>query len=50
MENLKANDVSLTEEEVVALETELNACTFYGHRGHVEMEQNLTFAFSKQNQ
>ena len=48
LENLKASEVSLTEEEFSALESALNACTVYGHRGHVETEQNPTFAFSKQ--
>ena len=47
LENLKACEVSLTE-EFSALESALNACTVYGHRGHVETEQNPTFAFSKQ--
>ena len=49
LENLKASEVSLTDEEFAALESALNACTVYGHRGHVETEQNPTFAFSKQD-
>ena len=49
LENLKASEVSLTEEEFSALESALNACTVYGHRGHVETEQNPTFEFSKQD-
>lgn len=39
LENLGAWNVSLTEEEFRELETALNACTVYGHRGHVETEQ-----------
>lgn len=50
LENLKASEIALTEEEFSALETALNACAIYGHRGHVETEQNATFAFNKQNQ
>lgn len=49
LENLKASEVSLTDEEFAALESALNACTVYGHRGHVETEQNPTFGFSKQD-
>ncbi len=39
LENLGATDVELTNEEFNALETALNACTIYGHRGNVESEQ-----------
>lgn len=48
LENLKASEVSLTDEEFSALESALDACTVYGHRGHVETEQNPTFEFTKQ--
>ena len=50
LENLRASEVSLTAGEFSALEAALNGCAVYGHRGHVETEQNPTFAFSKQNQ
>ena len=49
LENLKASEVELTKAEFSALEQALEACTVYGHRGHVETEQNPTFDFSKQN-
>lgn len=39
LENLGACNVTLTDEEFAALESALNACTVYGHRGHVESEQ-----------
>lgn len=39
LENLGACRVSLTAEEFAALERALDACTVYGHRGHVESEQ-----------
>lgn len=39
LENLGACRVSLTEQEFCALEAALDACTVYGHRGHVESEQ-----------
>lgn len=48
LENLKASEVELTEAEFTALEQALEACKVYGQRGHVETEQNPTFAFSKQ--
>lgn len=48
LENLQACQVELTAEEFSSLEQALDACTVYGHRGHVETEQNPTFAFSKQ--
>lgn len=31
--------MELTDDEFRKLETALNACTVYGHRGHVETEQ-----------
>lgn len=40
LENLAACNVSLTDEEFGALETALDSCTVYGHRGYVETEQN----------
>lgn len=49
LENLKASEVELTEAEFAVLEQALQTCKVYGHRGHVETEQNPTFAFSKQN-
>lgn len=39
-ENLGAWNVELTKEEFSELEAALDACTVYGHRGHVESEQN----------
>ena len=48
LKNLRASEVKLTEDEFSSLEQALNACTVYGHRGHVETEQNPNFAFSKQ--
>lgn len=47
LENLGASEVKLTEAEFSSLEQVLNACTVYGHRGHVETEQNPTFAISR---
>lgn len=44
LENLGACRVELTDEEFNELETALNACTVYGHRGINESEQNT---FSK---
>lgn len=38
LENLSAWDVSLSNEEFSELEAALNACTVYGHRGHIESE------------
>ncbi len=49
LENLQASQVKLTDEEFALLEQALDACTVYGHRGHVETEQTPVFAFSKQN-
>lgn len=49
LENLEASEVELAETEFTALEKALDACKVYGHHGHVETEQNPTFAFSKQN-
>ena len=49
LENLRASEVKLTEDQFSSLEQALNACTVYGQRGHVETEQNPTFAFSKQH-
>lgn len=49
LENLQASQVKLAEEEFASLEQALDACVVYGHRGHVETEQNPTFAFNKQN-
>lgn len=40
LENLGAWNVELTKNEFEQLETALNACKVYGHRGHVETEQN----------
>lgn len=40
LENLGASEVELTAEEFAALETALENCTVYGHRGCVESEQN----------
>lgn len=39
LENLKGWDVILTDKEFSELETALEQCTVYGHRGHVESEQ-----------
>lgn len=39
LENLGGWNVSLTDEEFGELETALEQCTVYGHRGHVESEQ-----------
>ena len=36
LENLGACHVTLTDEEFTKLETALNACKVYGHRGHIE--------------
>ena len=33
IENLTASQVELTDDEFTALETELNKCKVYGHRG-----------------
>ena len=38
LENLGASDVELTAEEFTELETALEKCTVYGHRGCVESE------------
>ena len=38
LENLGAWNVKLSDEEFAALETALDACTVYGHRGHIESE------------
>lgn len=40
LENLAAWEVRLTGEEFAELEAALNNCRIYGHRGHVETEQN----------
>lgn len=40
LENLGAAQVELTAEEFQALESALDSCAVYGHRGHVETEQN----------
>lgn len=39
LENLGAWNVKLTDNEFADLEKALDACTVYGHRGHVESEQ-----------
>ncbi len=39
LENLGAWNVELTDDEFAELEQALDACTVYGHRGHVESEQ-----------
>lgn len=39
LENLGAWEVTLTQEEFSRLETALDSCIVYGHRGHVESEQ-----------
>lgn len=39
LENLGGAEVELTAEEFASLERALDACTIYGHRGHVESEQ-----------
>lgn len=39
LENLGGWNVSLTDEKFSELETALEKCTVYGHRGHVESEQ-----------
>ncbi len=39
LENLGACKVELTDQEFASLEEALDACTIYGHRGHVESEQ-----------
>ncbi|MCD8072864.1 MAG: aldo/keto reductase, partial [Alistipes sp.] len=38
LENLDADQVTFTDEEFAALETALEGCKVYGHRGHVEEE------------
>lgn len=38
LENLGADQVTFTDEEFAALETALEGCKVYGHRGHVEEE------------
>lgn len=40
LENLGASNVELTANDFSELETALDACTVYGHRGYVESEQN----------
>lgn len=40
LENLSSWNVILSDEEFQALEAALNRCTVYGHRGHIESEQN----------
>jgi len=40
VENLKASEVTLTDDEFAQLELALNACPIHGHRGHVESEQH----------
>lgn len=39
LENLGSWNVELNTEEFKALESALNRCTVYGHRGHIESEQ-----------
>ena len=39
LENLKASEVKLTEEEFQALDAALNELEIHGHRGHIETEQ-----------
>lgn len=39
LENLGGDNVELTDDEFAALETALDKCTVYGHRGHVESER-----------
>lgn len=39
LENLNSCNVKLTDEEFQDLESALDSCTVYGHRGHVESEQ-----------
>lgn len=39
LENLASGDVELTDAEFQELETALDGCTVYGHRGYVESEQ-----------
>lgn len=39
LENLGASNVELTKDEFESLESALNACQVFGHRGHVESEQ-----------
>lgn len=39
LENLGAWNVELTDAEFAELEQALDACTVFGHRGHVESEQ-----------
>lgn len=38
MENLMASEIKLSDAEFEALETALDSCKIYGHRGHVETE------------
>lgn len=40
LENLASWDVTFTDGEFSALESALDGCTIYGHRGHVETEQH----------
>lgn len=40
LENLGASGIMLTTDEFTALETAINACQVFGHRGHIESEQN----------
>ncbi|MCM1499030.1 MAG: hypothetical protein NC124_11260 [Clostridium sp.] len=39
LENLRASEVRLTEDEFLALEDALDSCKVYGHRGHVETQK-----------
>ena len=38
MENLKASEVKLNDAEFKALESALDSCKIYGHRGHIEVQ------------
>ena len=38
MENLKASEVKLSDAEFKALESALDSCKIYGHRGHIEVQ------------
>jgi aryl-alcohol dehydrogenase-like predicted oxidoreductase len=40
LENLGSSDVVLTKEEFAELEAALDKCVVFGHRGHVESDQN----------
>ena len=38
MKNLKASEVKLNDAEFKTLESALDSCKIYGHRGHIEVQ------------